>query len=384
MTPEAKLKILGSSSRYDGSCCGGSQREVGHVPGIYYASGSQGKVLPILKTLFTNTCKNNCSYCVNRVSHDTPRVSFTPDELADTFMNIHRQHNIFGLFLSSGVAGSADKTMQEMIDTAAILRREHRFRGYIHLKILPGSHPSNIRRAMSVATRVSVNIETPTPQHLEKITTGKDFHHDILDTMGIIKDEIKRKSPWVDQTTQFIVGASNETDQEIVKTMSWLRKNKGLHRTYFSAFSPVDRPATPYNLTNSNLTNSFTRKNRLYQVEFLLRLYGFSSSEIYFNEGGKLPNNLDPKMNSALHNPDKFPIEVNKASFQELIRIPGIGKIAAERIIKARREGRLTSLVEVKQLGEAAKRSAPFILVNGRKQGEVKNLVFSEQLALGV
>ena len=377
MTPEEKLKILGSTARYDVSCCGGSQREVGHVPGIYYASGPQGKILPILKTLFTNTCKNNCKYCVNRISHDAPRVSFTPDELADTFMDIYRQHNIFGLFLSSGVAGSADKTMQQMIDTATLLRYKHHFPGYIHLKILPGSHPSNIRRAMRVATRVSVNIETPTPTHLEKITTGKDFHHDILDAMGLIKDEIRRKSPWVDQSTQFIVGASNETDQEIVKTMSWLRNNKGLHRTYFSAFTPVDKPAAHY-----NLTNSFIRKNRLYQVEFLLRLYGFSLPEIYFNKEGKLPNHVDPKMNFALHNPDKFPVEINKASFHQLLRIPGIGKTLAQRILDIRRQGRVTSLSELKKLGARTKHAAPFILINGRKQGELKDLTFSEQLAL--
>ena len=379
MTPEEKLKILGSASRYDVSCCGGSQRPVGHVPGIYYASGKNGEVLPILKTLFTNECKNNCKYCVNRISHDGPRVSFTPDELAKTVSTVYKQNLIFGLFLSSGVAGTADGTMQKMIDTATLLRYKYHFRGYIHLKVLPGSHPETIRRAMRVATRVSVNIETPTPEHLAKITTGKDFHKDILDNMAIIRDEIKRKSGWVDQTTQFIVGAADETDQQIVKTMSWLRSNRDLYRTYFSSYTPVDKTQT-----NQGLIQNFQRKNRLYQVEFLLRLYKFDLKEIYFNKTGTLPNNIDPKMNYALHNPAKFPVEINKASAHQLLRIPGIGKIGTERIINARREGRLTSLTELKQLGAATKRAAPFVLINGKKQGKIKDLNFSEQLPLNL
>lgn len=377
MTPEEKLKILGASAKYDVSCCGGSQREVHNIPGIYYASGSNSKVIPILKTLFTNHCRNDCFYCVNRISRDAPRVSFTPDELANLFMEIYHKRFVDGLFLSSGVAGSANQTMQKMIDTAILLRYKHHFGGYIHLKILPGSHSSNISRAMQVANRVSVNIETPTPAHLAKITTGKDFQRDILDSMEIIKDEIQRKGGGVDQTTQFVVGASNETDQEIITTMSWLRNHKGLHRIYFSAFAPVD-----YDLTPAKTTELLLRKNRLYQTEFLLRLYGFSLSEIYFNQSGRLPGHLDPKMNFAMHNPGRFPVEINRASFHQLIRIPGIGKITARRIMAARQQGRLTSLVEVRKLGAITKHAAPFILINGRKQGELKDLVFAEQLAL--
>ncbi|OGC23915.1 putative DNA modification/repair radical SAM protein [candidate division WOR-1 bacterium RIFOXYB2_FULL_42_35] len=379
MTPEEKLQILGDSAKYDVSCCGGSQRQVGNIPGLYYASGSRGKVIPILKTLFTNECKNNCMYCVNRVSRDIPRATFTPDELAKTFAEFSRQQFVEGLFLSSGVAGQANQTMQKMIDTAALLRYKHRYRGYIHLKILPGSHHSMIRRALKFATRVSVNIETPTPQQLCQITTGKDFHRDIIDTMEIIKEETEQKTGWVDQSTQFIVGATKETDQQIVKTMAWLREKKGLNRTYFSAYTPVDKAQS-----HQDLVQSFQRKNRLYQTEFLLRLYGFNSKEIYFNQEGKLPNNIDPKLNYALHNQEKFPIEINTASRHQLLRIPGIGQIAAERIIQARHEGRLSHLTSLKQLGAATKRAAPFILINGKKQGSLKDLNLSEQLSLNL
>ncbi len=379
MDSEKKLQILADSSKYDVSCCGGTQHQVGNIPGVYYASGKNGKVIPILKTLFTNSCINNCRYCANRIARDTPRISFTPNELADTFYKIYRRHSINGLFLSSGIEKSPEQTMQKMIDTAAILRYKHHFRGYIHLKILPGVHASTIKKALRVATRVSVNIESPSPKHLEKITTGKDFNHDILDSMEIIKNEIKKRTGWVDQTTQFIVGASNETDQEITKTMHWLRENKGLHRTYFSAFSPIDKPSTKH-----NLMNSFIRKNRLYQVEFLFRLYKFSLGEIYFNKEGKIPNNMDPKLNYALHNLDKFPTEINKASFTKLLHIPGIGKITAQKIIEIRKEARFTSLLELKNIGVSIKRAAPFILINGKKQGSIKNILISEQLPLSL
>ncbi|NQT30283.1 MAG: radical SAM protein [Candidatus Saganbacteria bacterium] len=377
MTPEEKLKILGTSAKYDISCCGGSYRQAGMVPGIYYASGSNNKIIPILKVLFTNKCKNDCLYCANRISQDMPRVSFTPDELATLFMQIHNKHFVHGLFLSSGVDGSADSTMEKMIKTAKLLRQKHKFRGYIHLKILPGAHPATIRHALYFATRVSVNIECPTPEQLAKIARGKDFMGQIVRAMEVVKNEGERIGQRTEQTTQFIVGAAGESDQQIVKTMSWLRDTKGIFRTYFSAFTPVSQPAPNYNFTTLSI-----RKHRLYQVEFLQRLYDFSLSEIYFGKEGNLPNHIDPKLNCALHNMDKFPVEINKASFKDLLRIPGIGKTIANKIIAVRQEGRLTYLSQIKKMGALAKKAAPFILINGKKQGEIKDLACFEQLAL--
>ncbi|MFC1540775.1 radical SAM protein [Candidatus Margulisiibacteriota bacterium] len=379
MTPEEKLEILGESAKYDISCCGGSQRRAGKVPGIYYASGSHNEVIPILKTLFTNKCRNDCSYCGNRISRDAPRVSFTSQELADLFMKIYRKEFVVGMFLSTGVAGSTEQAMEKMIKTAEILRFRHRFRGYIHLKIIPGSQPATIRRAMALATGVSVNIECPTAKQLSSITTGKDFMRGIIGTMDMVKKEYQNKGEKPRQTTQFIVGAAGETDQEIISTMDWLRRDKGLYRTYFSAFTPVESQLPSYSFTKLSI-----RKFRLYQTEFLQRLYGYSLSEIYFSKGGELPNNVDPKLNSALHNLDKFPIEINKASFRNLLHIPGIGKITAQRILEIRKQGRFTSLFEITKLGAITKRAAPFILINGKQQGKLKDLAVSEQLPLGI
>ena len=379
MTPEEKLQILGDSAKYDISCCGGSQREAYNIPGIYYASGSNNKVIPILKTLFTNECKNDCLYCANRISRDVPRVRFTPDELANLFISIYQKHFAVGLFLSSGIAGSADKTLTQTIKTVEILRYKYKFWGYVHLKILPGAHSSTIKRAIQVATNVSVNIETPTCSHMQHIAQGKDWQKGILDTMDLIKQETKLREKWKKQTTQFVVGADNETDQEIVKTMSWLRDTKDLHRTYFSPLKPVAQ-----NIFNYSFTKLAIRNHRLYQVEFLQRLYGFSQADIYFSRDGNLPNDVDPKLNYALHNLDKFPIEINKASYRQLLHIPGIGKITARNIIEARREGHLTALSAIKALGGSSKRSAPFILINGKAQGKLKNLVRTEQLPLGI
>lgn len=379
MTPEEKLKILGASAKYDVSCCGGSQRQARNVPGLYYASGSNGKVIPILKTLFTNKCKNNCMYCANRISQDMPRTSFTPQELAEVFMQIYDKHFVEGLFLSSGIDGSADQTMGKMIKTAEILRYKHHFRGYLHLKVLPGVHPSTIKRAAQLTTRLSVNIEAPTPQRLSRIAKDKNFMQEIINAMELIKKETENRESKAPQTTQFIVGAAEETDREIVTTMDWLRRTKGLHRTYFSAFTPTSTLTPTY-----NYVKSIIRKNRLYQTEFLHRAYGFSLAETYFSNKGGLPTHIDPKLNYALHNLDKFPIEINKASLYQLLRIPGIGKITARKIIEIRKEGRFTCLSEIRKLGGTIKRAAPFILINGKKQGELKNLALSEQLSLAI
>ena len=379
MTPEEKLEILGDSAKYDISCCGGSQRRASAVPGIYYASGSNNETIPILKTLFTNKCKNNCLYCGNRISRDSPRVSFTPQELADLFVKIYHKEFMVGLFLSTGVDGTTEQAMEKMIKTAEILRHRYHFKGYIHLKIIPGSHPATVKRAMRLATGVSVNIECPTAKQLNSITTGKDFMQGIINTMDLVKKEYERKAERSRQTTQFIIGAAGETDQEIITTMDWLRRDKGLYRTYFSAFTPVDNQAPSYSFTRLSI-----RKFRLYQTEFLQRLYGFSLPEIYFSGAGDLPNNVDPKLNYALHNLDKFPVEINKASFRNLLHIPGIGKTTAQRILDIRREGRFTSLSELKKLGAVIRRAAPFILINGKEQGKLKDLAISEQLPLGI
>jgi predicted DNA-binding helix-hairpin-helix protein len=377
MTPEEKLEILGASAKYDVSCCGGSQRQVPRIPGLYYASGSKGKVIPILKTLFTNRCKNDCVYCANRVNNDFQRVKFTPDELAAVFMQIYTQEYVEGLFLSSGVEKSADSTMSEMIQTAEILRFKHHFRGFLHLKILPGCSDSVIQRAVQLATRVSVNIEAPTPDRLRQLSSAKDFMQGIIHTMDVVHHEGERRGERFSQTTQFIVGAAGEDDREIVKTMFWLRKTKGLERTYFSAYRPVEGCRVQHSFMQLE-----KREHRLYQTEFLQRLYGFALSDIYFGNDGMLPAAVDPKLNYALHNMHRFPVEVNTASYFDLLRVPGIGRTIADRLCQLRRRGRFTDMRELKKLGVNPKKSAPFILVNGKKQGEIKELMLSEQLAL--
>lgn len=328
-----------------------------------------GGTVCLFKVLMTNVCTNDCAYCINQVGRDSPRASFQPEELARLFMQLYTKRLVQGLFLSSGIAGNASQTMESMIKTVEILRHRYRFEGYIHLKILPGASFDCVEESCKLANRVSVNVEAPTVQHLSKLSSNKDLYRDILQRMRWVKQLTAANQRLVPsgQTTQFVVGAAGETDQDILRTTQALYHEMGLRRVYFSAFRPIGgspleglRPTSPM------------REHRLYQTDWLLRVYRFSPQEVELalGEKGDLPLARDPKLGIAQKQPWLFPIDVNRASYDELIRVPGIGPLSARRIIEARREHSIFSLQQLKKMRVVTKRAVPFIWFQGMSSWE--------------
>lgn len=360
---EEKIQILGESAQYDicascGTTASRTRTPLGHW--IYPAVLPDGKTVRLLKILMTNACSNDCLYCATRCGRDFKRTSLSPDELAAMFMGLHRRNLVTGLFLSSAIATSARATMERMIKAVEILRFKFGFSGYVHLKILPGAAFDYVERAVQLATRVSVNLEAPSGARLQKISRGKNFD-DLLLRMKWVKSLASNAGGLTaGQTTQFVVGAAGESDREILQLTGKLYEDLELSRVYYSAFQPVT--GTP--LEGRSATPPM-REHRLYQVDFLLRKYGFAFEEITFQRDGNLSLSLDPKMVWALSHPERFPLEINKASREELLRVPGIGPKSASRIVKARLKGKLYSLQELKGMRVLVKRAAPFILING-------------------
>jgi predicted DNA-binding helix-hairpin-helix protein len=330
---------------------------------IHNAVLPNGKRIALLKTLLTSACERDCHYCAFRKGRDFRRVAFSPDELAGLFMDLHRRGIAEGVFLSSGVAGSGPRTQDRLLDTATILRQQYRFRGYIHLKIMPGADFDQVSAGMFLADRVSVNLEAPNSERLAQLAPHKVFTEELLERLRWV-EQIRRENPgrWPSSTTQFVVGAVDETDQEILTTTALLHREHGLARAYFSRFEPVrgtplaDRPpASP------------RREHRLYQSSFLLRDYGFSVEELPFDATGNLPLGSDPKLAWAQRFLNHNPIELNTADRQQLLRVPGIGPRGAETLLHARKRGRLRDVADLRKLGIAGRRAAPFILLDGRR-----------------
>ena len=364
-----KIEILGRSAQYDlcSEACGSEATRQRDDLGrwIYPAVLPDGKRVTLLKVLLTNACERDCAYCANRRGRDFRRVSFTPEELARTFEEMWRRGQVEGLFLSSGVCGRSGQTMDRMIATVEIIRQRIAFPGYVHLKILPGATPAHIERAMQLATRVSVNLEAPNPARLARIAPSKDFTAALLEPMRWVqrlRQESEGRLAPAGQTTQFVVGAAGESDREILTTADLLYRQVGLTRAYFSAFQPV--PDTPL---AGHPPTPLWREHRLYQSDWLLRKYGFTFEELVFDEDGNLPRQADPKMMWATAHPERFPIEVNRASREELLRIPGIGPRAAARIVRLRKRGKFRELSDLRRVGAIPKRAAPFVLLDGRR-----------------
>lgn len=363
-----KIQILGESAQYDLSCaCGGTSRVRGpDGQWIYPAALPDGGTVFLLKVLLSNACANDCQYCAHRAGRALQRTSFGVDELANLFARLWAQRRVGGLFLSSGVVGDADATMEKMIKVVEMVRFRHRFRGYIHLKILPGVSFSLVERAVQLANRVSVNLEAPNPQRLSRIAGGKNFHEDLLLRMRWAQKIIRRNFAVTSrsQTTQFVVGAAGESDQEILEQTERLYREMDLARVYFSAFQPIS--GTPM---GEQRPTSALREHRLYQGDFLLRRYGFRFHELIFDATRNLPTAADPKMVWALNHPERFPVEINEAEEDQLLRIPGIGPRSARKIVHGRARGRFHNLEELRGVGVWVKRAAPFLLINGRLKG---------------
>jgi predicted DNA-binding helix-hairpin-helix protein len=336
---------------------------------VHPAKLPNGKSIQLLKTLLTSVCERDCYYCPFRSGRDFRRATFKPEEFASLFMNLHRVGAAEGIFLSSGVAGGGIRTQDKLLDTADILRHNLGFRGYIHLKVMPGAEKAQVERAMHLADRVSVNLEAPNTERLARLAPHKIFIEELLRPLRWV-DEIRRAQPaykgwngrWPSTVTQYVVGGSDESDLELLTTTQWLHKNVSLKRAYFSAFSPIhDTP-----LENKAPTNQL-REHRLYQASFLLRDYGFDLEELPFVGDGNLPLPTDPKLAWAQVNLQEQPIEVNKAERKELLRVPGIGPKGANAILQARRQGKLKDLSMLKKLGVIAERAAPYVLLDGHR-----------------
>ena len=336
---------------------------------VHPAQLPNGQKIMLLKTLLTSACERDCYYCPFRAGRDFRRATFKPQEFAELFMKLHQAEAAEGLFLSSGIAGGGLRTQDQLLDTAEILRNRLGFRGYIHLKIMPGAEKAQVERAMQLADRVSINLEAPNSERLARLAPHKTFLEELLRPLRWV-EEIRQSQPayqgwngrWPSTVTQFVAGGADESDLEVLTTTSWLMKNVRLKRAYFSAFSPI--PDTP--LENKPAVDPL-REHRLYQASFLLRDYGFDLEEMPFTQDGNLPLPTDPKLAWAQMNLSERPVEINRAGKRELLRVPGIGPKGAEAIIKARRIRRLHDISSLKKLGIISERAAPYVLLDGKR-----------------
>ena len=335
---------------------------------VHPAQLPSGKHIKLLKTLLTSACEKDCFYCPFRAGRDFRRATFKPEEFAKFFIQLIQSGIAEGVFLSSGIAGGGLRSQDKLIDTADILRKKLKFRGYLHLKIMPGSEKGQVERVMQLADRVSLNLEAPNTKRLALLAPQKQFLEELLQPLKWI-EEIRRSQPsykawngrWPSTTTQFVVGGSDESDLELLATTAWLNKNVRLQRAYFSAFHPI--ADTPFE--NKPPTHPM-REHRLYQASFLLRDYGFDLEELPFIDDGFLPLHTDPKLSWAQTKLKDHPIEINIADKRDLLRIPGIGPRSVDAILRTRQFSKLTELSSLRKLGILADKAAPFILLNGK------------------
>ncbi len=318
---------------------------------------------PIMKTMMTTACERNCYYCHFRAGRGkTQRVTFKPDEMAASFDQLQRAKVADGLFLSSGIIKGSVTTQDKILDTVEIVRRKYQYKGYVHLKIMPGAEYDQLYRAMQLSDRVSINLEAPTEERLAALAPKKSFNDELLQRLAWAH-QIRQTGIRASTVTQFVVGAVGDTDVELLSVSERLYRQMGLSRAYFSAFHPISD--TPFENLSAVLP---TREFRLYQSSFLLRDYGWSVEELPFEESGNLRLDVDPKRAWAEAHLTHAPIEIMRASRDELMRIPGFGPKAAESILKARRTGHLTDLAHLRALGiRAPEQAAPFILLDGHQ-----------------
>ena len=375
-----KLRILADSAKYDASCSSSGSERKTHYGGIgaptgagcCHAFSADGRCISLLKVLYTNYCINDCKYCHNRVSNDIERAAFTPRELAELCISFYRRNYIEGLFLSSGIIKSPDYTSEKLIEALRILRYEYKFNGYIHVKAIPGTDPELIRTLGFLADRISSNIELPSESSLRLLAPQKT-KESVLAPMKIVKASIeegrekalalKTRQDFVPagQSTQMIIGATKDTDYHIISLTESLYKKFQLKRVYFSAYIPVgNHPALP-----KDIPPPLLREHRLYQADWLMRFYGFSADEIVSPDKPDLDLRLDPKCNWAMRNIHLFPVEINKAPYEMILRVPGIGVLCAKRIVSARKTCKL-SFEDLKKMRVVLKRAAYFITCSGK------------------
>ena len=387
MTLMEKLQILSDAAKYDVACTSsgvdrrGDGRGIGNSigAGICHSFSGDGRCISLLKVLYTNECVYDCKYCLNRASNDIVRASFTPEEISRLTVEFYRRNYIEGLFLSSGVKGSPDATMEELVRAAELLREHYHFQGYIHLKAIPGASPELIRRAGYLADRMSVNLELPTAESLKRLAPHKS-RNTILRPMKQIqlhreenKEELTlyRRAPRfvpAGQSTQMIIGASGESDYQIISVAESLYRKFSLKRVFYSAFVPVNEDKElPAPVQGPPLL----REHRLDQADWLLRFYGFQAEELLSEKHPNFNLFLDPKCDWAVGHLEYFPVEINRADYRTLLRVPGIGEKSARRIIGARRYHSL-DFADLPKIGVVLKRAVYFITCGGRQMYPVK------------
>jgi len=367
---QEKLEILSADAQYDLACaCGTSKdehrRRTGDGKWIYPVTLPSGGRSILFKTLASNVCTNDCRYCPLREQMDVRRVSLTPEETAKVFLDYYNMRKVFGLFLSSGVLGSPDATMDRLNGVARLLRRRHGFRGYIHLKIIPGASDAAVEEAVSLASAVSLNIETPGEENLAKLSQKKKYIRDIIEPIKLISRLTSRGSRYerVKQTTQFIVGAAGEQDAQIVKYMYGLYERLKMHRVYFSAYQRGlgDKSIAGEQVEPESKADILMREHRLYQVDFLLRKYAFTESDIIFENDGNLSLATDPKHAWALRNPDFFPVNINIASKFSLLRVPGLGPVTVKRILEQRKQSPMKTIEDAGKAGVRLEKAKKYL-----------------------
>lgn len=401
-----KLKILADAAKYDVSCSSsGSSRKndgtgIGNTmaAGLCHSFAADGRCISLLKILFTNECIYDCKYCINRKSNDVPRASFTPDEVCELTMEFYRRNYIEGLFLSSGILYSPDYTMELICETVYKLRTIHRFQGYIHVKAIPGADPALIQKAGFLVDRMSVNLEMATAEGLRAIAPNK-HRKNILKPMRQIQNGITENKNELmlyhhaphfceaGQSTQMVIGALPESDYQIMSVAEKLYDKFALKRVYYSAFVNVNGDKDLPSLTGGA---PLLREHRLYQADWLLRFYHFKVEELLTEDRPNFNTALDPKADWAVRHLEHFPVEINRADYQMLLRVPGIGVKSARRIQAARRFGNL-NFEDLKKIGVVLKRALYFITCNGRMMYPTKidesyivqNLVYQNQMGRG-
>lgn len=383
-----KLTILSDAAKYDVSCSSSGSKRKNHNKGLGDATNSgichtyteDGRCVSLLKILLTNYCIFDCAYCVSRKSNDIKRAAFTIEEVVDLTLNFYRRNYIEGLFLSSGIFKNADFTMERLVTIAKKLRTEHKFNGYIHLKTIPGASEGLMKEAGLYADRLSLNIEMPTEAALKKLAPEKNFN-DIVTPMNYLSESIieyKAEKQLIKstpvfapagQSTQMVIGATPETDKDIMLTADSLYKSYNLKRVYYSGYIPISNDER---LPGIGTPAPLIREHRLYQSDWLMRFYGFSVHEIVSDHHPVLDVDIDPKLSWALRNLHEFPIDINTASYEKIIRVPGIGIQSAKKIVAARVFGKL-SWYQLQKIGISINKVKYFAICNVKELFNLKN-----------
>ena len=384
-----KLTVLTDAAKYDAACTSSGVRrgfqpgKIGNttssIAGCCHSFSADGRCITLLKVLMTNSCVYDCRYCVNRRSNDTRRAAFTPKELAELTIQFYRRNYIEGLFLSSGVLRSPDYTTEQMIEALRILREDYGFNGYIHAKAIPGTSPELVYRLGLLADRLSVNIELPSEQGLRSLAPDKS-RSAILRPMGLIRDQARQSKSELakykhapafapaGQSTQLIVGATQDTDRHILHLTESLYAKYRLERVFYSAYVPIVESSL---LPSLDTKPPLLREHRLYQADWLLRFYGFRAEELLDEQHPDFNPRIDPKCFWAICHPEQFPVEIMRAEYETLLRVPGIGPVSARRIVSARRVSHLR-YEDLSRLGVVLKRAQFFITCGGRMRSGLR------------